>query len=114
MQLFANKNGKVSVPFNVPYVALFFARKKKLQETYGFLIDSDKIFRSSKQGKMEVLWSDIKSIDETAKKFFFNLSNGSMLLPKSKLSDEQLELLNESILAYTHNHSRCMFQWELN
>jgi len=69
MQLFANKNGKVSAPFNVPYVALFFARKKKLQETYGFLIDSDKIFRSSKQGKMEVLWSDIKSIDETAKKF---------------------------------------------
>ena len=84
----------------IPYIALIFARKKKLQETYDFSINSEKIYRSSEQGVIEVLWSDLKSIDETAKNFFFNISNGSMLLPKSRFSNEQLQWLNETILAY--------------
>jgi hypothetical protein len=83
-----------------PYIGLFFARKQKLQETYSFLISSEKIYRSSQQGVIEVLWSDIKSIDVTTKNYFFNVSNGSMLLPKSRFSNEQLQWLNEMILAY--------------
>ena len=84
----------------IPYIALAFAKKKKLQETYDFSINTSRIKRSSEQGEIDVFWSDLQSIDETAKNFFFNLNNGSMLLPKARFSDTQLSLLNSEIMAY--------------
>jgi hypothetical protein len=83
-----------------PYIGLLFARKQKLKETYNFLISSETISRSSQQDVIEVLWRDIKSIDVTTNNYFFNVANGSMLLPKSRFSNEQLQWLNETILAY--------------
>jgi hypothetical protein len=83
-----------------PYIGLLFARKQKLKETYNFLISSEAISRSSQQDVIEIIWRDIKSIDVTTNNYFFNVANGSMLLPKSRFSNEQLQWLNETILAY--------------
>jgi hypothetical protein len=79
--------------FLMPSIALAFAKKKKLQDTYHFKIDKDKIERNSEKGVMTTKWEDLSSVDFFPKNVFFNLPKGSMLIPNSYLSSAELEVL---------------------
>ena len=70
-----------------------FAKKKKLQDTYHFKIDKEKIERSSEKGVITTKWAELSSVDFFPKNVFFNLPNGSMLVPNSYLSSAELEVL---------------------
>ena len=84
----------------IPYIALALARNKKLKETYGFSINTLGIERSSEQGKINILWSELESIDETATNFFFNFNDGSMFLPQARFENTQLSLLHSKMIFY--------------
>lgn len=77
----------------MPPIALAFARKKKLQDTYHFTINEEQIERSSEQGTLKTKWEELVSVDFFPKNIFFNLEKGSMLIPNSRLTDSQLETL---------------------
>ena len=79
--------------FLMPSIAFFFAKKKKLQDTYHFKIDKDKIERRSEKGCITTKWEELSSVEFFPKNVFFNLPNGSMLVPNSYLSDAELMLL---------------------
>ncbi len=79
--------------FFMPSIALAFAKKKKLQDTYHFKIDKEKIERSSEKGVITTKWAELSSVDFFPKNVFFNLPNGSMLVPNSYLSSAELEVL---------------------
>ena len=79
--------------FLMPSIALAFAKKKKLQDTYNFKIDQDRIERSSEKGVLTIKWEELSSVDFFPSNVFFNLPNGSMLVPNSYLSSAELEVL---------------------
>ena len=79
--------------FLMPSIALAFAKKKKLQDTYHFKIDQDRIERSSEKGVLTIKWEELSSVDFFPSNVFFNLPNGSMLVPNSYLSSAELEVL---------------------
>jgi len=74
----------------MPRITLYMARKKKLKDEYFFTITEKEILRSSKAGELRVLWGDLISVDCFANNIFFNLKNGSMLIPVSRLSATEL------------------------
>ena len=74
----------------MPKLALKFARKHKLNDTYQFSIDHQCFRRKSKQGLLEEPWGEFVSIDFYQKNVFFNLKRGSMVIPLSRLSESQL------------------------
>jgi len=67
--------------FIMPSIALAFAKKKKLQDTYHFKIDKYQIERSSEKGNITKKWKDLVSVDFFPHNVFFNLEEGSMLIP---------------------------------
>ncbi len=84
----------------IPKIALVFARNKKLNDTYHFSIDSQSVKRTSKHGLLEARWSEFDSVDFFQNNIFFNLNRGSMVIPRSRLSNIQFKKLK--IYAQSH------------
>mgnify|MGYP000049764789 FL=1 len=78
-------------------IALFFAKRGKLLDTYHFEITKQGIKRTSEKGEMNWLWPELMSVEVFENTIFFNQENGSMVLPKSRLSEEELTELLEKI-----------------
>ncbi|TMN88596.1 hypothetical protein CWB72_12695 [Pseudoalteromonas phenolica] len=79
--------------FLMPSIALAFAKKEKLQDTYHFTINKEQIERSSGQGKLNTKWEDLTSVDFFPQNIFFNLEEGVISIPKSRLTDAEIEKL---------------------
>ncbi|WP_409425774.1 MULTISPECIES: YcxB family protein [unclassified Pseudoalteromonas] len=77
----------------MPPIALAFAKKRKLQDTYHFTINEEQIERSSRQSTLRIKWEELTSVDFFPQNIFFNLKKGSMVIPNSRLTDSQLEEL---------------------
>lgn len=77
----------------MPSIALAFAKKKKLRDTYHFTINEKQIERSSEQGTISIKWEELASVEFFPQNIFFNFEKGSMLIPKSRLTDAQIEQL---------------------
>lgn len=78
----------------MPKIALAFAKKKKLQDTYHFTITENHIERRSEKGLLiSTKWEELVSVEFLPQNIFFNLEKGSMLIPNSRLTDEELEKL---------------------
>ncbi len=75
----------------LPQIALVFAKKKKLQETYHFIINREEIERNSEQGTIKVKWEELISVDFLPENVFFNMKKGSFLIPNSRLTNAELE-----------------------
>ena len=79
----------------MPKIALIAARKKKLSDTYHFVIDDQGIVRQSEQGSLKFEWRDVPSVDFFPNNVFINLERGSVLIPVSRLSSTDLALLKQ-------------------
>lgn len=79
--------------FLMPHIALAFARKKKLQDTYHFTISEHQIERTSEKGTLTTKWENIVSVDFFTQNVFINLEKGAMFIPNARLTDNQLEKL---------------------
>ena len=78
-----------------PKLALIFAKKKKLENVYTFVIDQYLIRRSTEIGTIEVAWKQLDSVEIYSENIFFNFKkkNGSMVLPVKRLNEHEITLL---------------------
>ena len=77
----------------IPQIALALARKEKLQDSYHFTITEEHIERISEKGVLCKKWGELVSVDFFSRNIFFNLDNGSMLIPISRLTTAELQKL---------------------
>lgn len=87
--LFANKV--------LPSIALWIAKKTKLKETYSFTIDSKQVVRKSNNTELRILWSEFSSVDIFNRTIFLNNKDGAVVIPKARLSSQQLKTLTKFV-----------------